>query len=139
MAEVTGLAGVQSKQVEARVYPLKENTAHLIGYVGPITAEELEELKGKGYNNHDLIGKRGLEQVLDERLKGENGVKVTINKEDDSQEVLAEKEVRDGENIQLTIDANTQTKLYGTVRWRGRYGGSTPFNYRRNIRFGELA
>ena len=77
VAEVTGLAGVQSKQVEARVYPLKENTAHLIGYVGPITAEELEELKGKGYNNHDLIGKRGLEQVLDERLKGENGVKVT--------------------------------------------------------------
>ena len=111
VAEVTGLAGVQSKQVEARVYPLKENTAHLIGYVGPITAEELEELKGKGYNNHDLIGKRGLEQVLDERLKGENGVKVTINKEDDSQDVLAQKEVRDGENVQLTIDANTQTKL----------------------------
>ena len=90
---------------------MKENTAHLIGYVGPITAEELEELKGKGYNNHDLIGKRGLEQVLDERLKGENGVKVTINKEDDSQDVLAQKEVRDGENVQLTIDANTQTKL----------------------------
>ena len=60
VAEMTGLAGVQSKQVEARVYPLKENTAHLIGYVGPITAEELEELKGKGYNNHDLIGKRRL-------------------------------------------------------------------------------
>ena len=58
VAEVTGLAGVQSKQVEARVYPLKENTAHLIGYVGPITAEELEELKGKGYNNHDLIWKK---------------------------------------------------------------------------------
>ena len=111
VAEVTGLAGVQSKQVEERVYPLKENTAHLIGYVGPITAEELEELKGKGYNNHDLIGKRGLEQVLDERLKGENGVKVTINKEDDSQDVLAQREVRDGENVQLTIDANTQTKL----------------------------
>ena len=111
VAEVTGLAGVQSKQVEASVYPLKENTAHLIGYVGPITAEELEELKGKGYNNHDLIGKRGLEQVLDERLKGENGVQVTINKEDDSQDVLAQKEVRDGENVQLTIDANTQTKL----------------------------
>ena len=55
--------------------------------------------------------KEGLEQVLDERLKGENGVKVTINKEDDSQDVLAQKEVRDGENVQLTIDANTQTKL----------------------------
>jgi cell division protein FtsI/penicillin-binding protein 2 len=111
VAEVTRLAGVQSKQVGARVYPLKENTAHLIGYVGSITAEELEELKGKGYNSNDLLGKRGLEQVLDERLKGENGVVITISQKDGSQYVLAQKEVKDGENVQLTIDAAIQMKL----------------------------
>ena len=70
VTKVTSIPSVQSKQVAARVYPAKEAAAHLIGYVGPITADELEKLEGKGYGASDLIGKRGLEQVLDERLKG---------------------------------------------------------------------
>ncbi len=115
VAEVTVLPGVQSKQVEARVYPLKEVAGHLTGYIGAITAEELQELKGKGYSSGDSIGKRGLEQLFDDKLKGENGVKIMINKGDGSQEVLSEKEVMDGENIQLTIDASMQTKLYGQL------------------------
>ncbi|WP_428910065.1 penicillin-binding transpeptidase domain-containing protein [Niallia sp. Krafla_26] len=115
VAQVTELPGVQSKQVEARVYPLKEAAAHLIGYVGTITAEELEELKGKGYGSNDVVGKRGLEELFDEKLKGENGVTITINKADGSQEVLEQKEVKDGENIKLTIDAAMQMKVYGQL------------------------
>ncbi|WP_338470997.1 penicillin-binding transpeptidase domain-containing protein [Niallia sp. XMNu-256] len=112
VAEVTTLPGVQSKKVEARVYPLKEAAAHLTGYIGKITAEELKKLKGKGYNSNDSIGKRGIEQLFDEKLKGQNGVKITINKSDGTQEVLAQKEVKDGENVGLTIDASMQTKVY---------------------------
>lgn len=111
VATVTAIDSVQAKQVAARVYPYKETGAHLIGYVGAITAEELEERKDKGYSSNDLIGKRGLEQVLDERLKGENGAKITINKEDGTVAVLAEKEVKNGENVQLTIDMNIQAGL----------------------------
>ncbi|MCQ6274657.1 penicillin-binding transpeptidase domain-containing protein [Bacillus sp. V3B] len=111
VASVTELDAVQSRQIPARVYPYKETGAHLVGYVGPITAEELEARKDKGYSSTDRIGKRGLEQVLDERLKGKNGVKITVNKEDHTAEVLAEKEVVHGENVQLTIDMNIQTKL----------------------------
>ena len=115
VTSVTSIPSVQSKQVAARVYPAKEAAAHLIGYVGPITADELEKLEGKGYGASDLIGKRGLEQVLDERLKGENGAKITIAKEDGTEEVLAEKEVQNGENIQLTIDLTIQNQLYGQL------------------------
>ena len=115
VASVTSLPSVQSKQVEARVYPAKEAGAHLIGYVGPITADELKEREGKGYSSNDLIGKRGLEQVLDERLKGKNGVKIAIAKQDGTEEVLAEKEVQNGENIQLTIDSTIQNKLFGQL------------------------
>lgn len=112
VTSLTELNGVQAMQVEARVYPFKEAAAHLTGYVGQITAEELKEREGKGYSSNDLIGKRGLEELFDERLKGENGAKVTIKKEDGTQEVLAEKEVKNGENIQLTIDMDLQNKLY---------------------------
>ena len=51
VANVTSIPSVQSKQVEARVYPAKEAAAHLIGYVGPITADELKKLEGKGYGS----------------------------------------------------------------------------------------
>ncbi|KAA9013832.1 penicillin-binding transpeptidase domain-containing protein [Niallia endozanthoxylica] len=114
-ASLTTIPSVNTKQVAARVYPMKEAAAHLIGYVGPITAEELEKREGKGYTANDSIGKRGLEQVLDERLKGENGVTIKINKADGTETVLAEKEVKDGENVQLTIDAALQTKLFGQL------------------------
>lgn len=112
VAGLTEIPSVNSKQIAARVYPMKEAAAHLIGYVGPITAEELKEREGKGYTSNDYIGKRGLEQVLDEQLKGQNGVKITIKKADGTETTLAEKEVKDGENVQLTIDAAMQTKLY---------------------------
>ena len=39
----------------------------LVGYVGRINADELEKLKDEGYTEADLIGKRGLEQLLEDR------------------------------------------------------------------------
>ncbi|MDR7079632.1 penicillin-binding protein [Neobacillus niacini] len=115
IAQLIALEPVQTKKVEARIYPYKEAAAHLIGYVGSITAEELEKLKDKGYTSSDVIGKRGLEQVFDEQLKGKNGVKITIKKPDGSTELLAEKAVEDGPDVKLTIDINMQASLYAEL------------------------
>ncbi|RST74231.1 penicillin-binding transpeptidase domain-containing protein [Siminovitchia acidinfaciens] len=125
LEKVTAIPGVNNRTVEARVYPLGEAAAHLIGYVGPITAEELEEAGG-GYQSSDVIGKRGLEQVFEEKLKGENGVKIVINKEDGTEEVLAEREVKDGEDVQLTIDAGVQAEIFNELK--GEAGAATALN-----------
>lgn len=114
LEKLFAIPSVLKQNAEARVYPFGEATGHLIGYVGPITAEELE--KNPGYVSTDVIGKRGLEQVLEKRLKGENGVTVYIKKEDGSEEVLAQKEVKDGENVQLTIDGPLQAKAYAEFK-----------------------
>lgn len=106
------IPGVQRKTVEARVYPFGEAAAHLIGYVGSITAEELEKQDPGTYLANDVIGKRGLEQVLEKRLKGESGVQILIQKEDGTETVLAEKPVKEGENIKLTIDGAVQKDMY---------------------------
>ncbi|MGV7331490.1 hypothetical protein PJK51_29115, partial [Mycobacterium kansasii] len=82
--KVFALKGVLKQDVKGRIYPFGEAAAHLIGYVGPINADELKKQEGKGYSSTDLIGKRGLEQVLEERLKGTNGVKIGIEKKDGS-------------------------------------------------------
>jgi penicillin-binding protein 3 len=109
------IPGVDKKNTDARVYPYTEAAAHLIGYTGPITADELEKLADQGYESTDMIGKRGLEQVLDKQLKGQNGLKIFIKKPDGKQVVLAEKKVQDGENITLTIDATLQQQIFTSL------------------------
>lgn len=126
IAQLVKLAPVQTQKVEARVYPYQEAAAPLVGYVGPITADELAELKGKGYTSTDVIGKRGLEQVYDEPLKGHPGVKVSIQKADGTSEVLAEKPVENGKDVKLTIDANIQQKVFAGLK--GEAGASAVMN-----------
>lgn len=106
------IEGVKGNEVTGRVYPLGEITAHLTGYVGQITAEEFEEADPGKYTANDVIGKRGLESLFEEQLRGEAGAKIYIRKEDEDDIILAEKEVKNGENIQLTIDVNIQEKIY---------------------------
>ncbi|MCM3116118.1 penicillin-binding transpeptidase domain-containing protein [Neobacillus sp. MER 74] len=112
IAQLIALEPVQTRKVEARIYPYGKAAAQLIGYVGAITADELEKLKDKGYTSSDMIGKRGLEQVYDEQLRGKPGVTITINKKNGGKEVLAEKPVEDGKAVKLTIDVDVQTAIY---------------------------
>lgn len=100
-----------------REYPYKDITAHITGYVQGITAEELESKAEKRYNAHSIIGKTGLEQVYEERLKGKDGLKIYI--EDNNGNIvktIAETKGNDGEDIKLTIDINLQTKLYEKIK-----------------------
>lgn len=126
VAQLVTLEPVQTKKVEARIYPYKEAAAHLIGYVGSITAEELEKLKDKGYTSTDVIGKRGLEEVYDEQLRGKSGTKITIKKPDGNSVVLAERPVEDGQNVKLTIDANLQERIFTELN--GEAGASAAIN-----------
>lgn len=108
------LEPIMGREVTGRVYPAKEAAAHLVGYIGQITAEELEKQDPGTYTANDMIGKRGLEQLYEKQLKGEQGVIITVSKEDEDDVVLAEKAVQDGKNVQTTIDADLQEKIYGT-------------------------
>ncbi|MBO0960988.1 penicillin-binding transpeptidase domain-containing protein [Neobacillus sp. MM2021_6] len=114
IAQLVALEPVQTRKVEARVYPFGAAAAQLVGYVGSITADELEKRKDKGYTDKDVIGKRGLEQVLDEQLKGTSGVKIVMKKKS-GDAVLAEKPVVDGKNVKLTIDADVQEAVFAEM------------------------
>lgn len=124
--KVFALAGVTSQKVGAREYPYGGSLSHLLGYIGPVTADDLEKLEGKGYTSTDYIGRRGLEQVLEDQLKGTNGIEISIKKEDGSEKVLAEKPVVDGKDVQLTIDVVMQQQLYDQLK--GKAGTSAALN-----------
>lgn len=107
------IPGVMIQEETVRTYPFGASAAHLIGYVREVTAEQLEELKGKGYSSGDVVGNSGLESIYEEELRGQDGVHIFIKKEDGSlKETLAEKEVVQGKNLELTIDANLQNEIF---------------------------
>ncbi|MGR5908022.1 hypothetical protein ACT7DL_17190 [Bacillus paranthracis] len=72
------LPGVATKPVNVRSYPLGEEAAHLTGYIGKVNAEDLKTLQKKGYQADDPVGKAGLEQVLEEKLRGKKGGRVFV-------------------------------------------------------------
>ena len=82
-----------------------------------ITAEELENNRGKGYTSTSIIGKAGLEKEYEERLKGKDGVEIYIEDSDGNRKAdIAKIDVQNGEKIQLTIDSTIQTKLYNELK-----------------------
>lgn len=114
LEKAAAIPGVTYQETAMREYPYGEALGHLSGYIGPITAEKLEELKDQGYTSTDSIGRRGLEQTLEERLHGANGMKILIKKQGDNGEELtvAETPAENGETVILTIDAELQKSAY---------------------------
>ena len=114
--EVMKLEGVIHNKPKGRVYPGGEAFGSLIGYIKPITAEELKNKAGQGYSPVSLIGKAGLEQVYEQRLKGENGATIYISKQKDGKEskkvIILKKESKPGENIKLSVDIELQKNIY---------------------------
>ena len=111
------IPGVMLTDKAIRSYPLGEAAAHLIGYVQGVTAEDLEEHAGEGYDASSVIGRSGAELLYEKELKGQDGCAVRIVDETGNvKQILAEIPKKDGENIQLTIDGELQKSLYNTFQ-----------------------
>lgn len=105
------LPGVLYQKTVARLYPLKEAAAHVLGYTGEVTAEDIE--KNPALQPGEQIGKTGLEAALNDRLQGTPGGAIAIvDKDGDTREVLKETEASDGETITLTLDRDLQENAY---------------------------
>ena len=109
------IKGVKISSTKVRYYSLGEEASQLTGYVQTITKEELE--KNEGYTSTSLIGKSGLEQKYESRLKGKNGVEIYIEDKDGKRkQTLIKQDKVDGEDIKLTIDSNLQQNLYNELK-----------------------
>lgn len=106
--------GIIINQKTSRVYNGGEAFGRLIGYVGPITAEELESKSDKGYKQTSLIGKAGIEQVYEDTLRGEDGAEIYLSRNNEEISIL-KKEVVNGTDIKLTIDSTLQTNSYAQL------------------------
>ena len=72
--------GVSATPVSIRNYPGTGgvNAAHLLGYIGPLTDQDLSGANGRSYFRSESIGKAGLEFEYDKYLRGTPGIKTVI-------------------------------------------------------------
>lgn len=111
------IPGVKISNVDGRVYNLGEEAAHLIGYIQPISAEELEKNAGKGYASTSYIGKSGIELVYEDTLRGIDGAEIYIVDEDGRRiKEILKRDKKDGTDVILTIDYNLQKSFYDQMK-----------------------
>lgn len=127
--------GVIAGTRPVREYPHKALAAHLIGYLGEISQEMLEEKKGEGYLAGDEIGLSGVECTYDEDLRGEVGkYRLEVDASGNAIRVMSRKEPRSGKDTRLTIDQNIQAVVENALQWqiegtRTRYDKETDKKY----------
>lgn len=110
---ITALMEADVPGFEVQVSYLREyNTeyaAHILGYTGPITAEEYETYKELGYPLNATVGKSGVELAFEEYLHGVDGTaQITQTSDGVVTETVYTEVPQPGNNLYLTIDIELQ-------------------------------
>lgn len=107
------IKGVKLNTAYIRYYPYGEVTSHLTGYLQQVNADDLKKHKDEGYSETSLIGRSGIEAAYESDLKGQDGKKILIVDKDGKEiKTIANKKVKNGKDIKLTIDVDLQKDLY---------------------------
>ncbi|HEV7397994.1 MAG TPA: penicillin-binding protein 2, partial [Pyrinomonadaceae bacterium] len=99
------------EQQPQRRYPANGTLAHVLGYVGEISPEQLNQAayKDKGLKPGDIIGQEGIEKVYDDNLRGKDGYrKVIVDSRGHIQSEVERVEPQPGQDMVTTIDIDLQ-------------------------------
>ncbi|MGH2446867.1 MAG: penicillin-binding protein 2 [Candidatus Limnocylindria bacterium] len=99
--------------------PAAELLAHVVGYTGPVTREQLPELTEQGYLRDDVIGKAGIEASFEDELRGRFGTQLVERDASGRQLRVIEtlREPEPGTNLMLTVDASAQRLATRALTW----------------------
>ncbi len=114
-----GVEGLEYPEFEVEVQHLRlyrhgEQTAHVLGYLGEVSQEDVDGSQGR-LSAGDLVGKKGIERTYDALLRGEDGERVVVV--DSRGELLQEygkKAAVPGKNLTLSLDLTLQQEA---ARW----------------------
>ncbi|WP_421656846.1 penicillin-binding protein 2 [Leptothermofonsia sp. ETS-13] len=103
------LEGVQVEPEAVRYYPNGDLAAHVLGYTGEMSDQDLERYKAKGYRLGDVIGQMGIEAAYEDLLRGEwGGQQVEVDGMGQVVRVLGRKQTQAGKSINMTLDLDVQ-------------------------------
>lgn len=106
--ELDPVAGIEFGARELALAPTREFARALLGTVGPVTAEQLEQL-GAGYAVGDNVGQSGLQAAYEQRLAGTPDRAVVTRLADGSvADTLLELDGAPGKPLRTTLDGRVQ-------------------------------
>jgi penicillin-binding protein 2 len=106
------LPGVITQVSPIRDYRYGSSASHVLGRLGEINAEELE--RRTGYRPGDMVGKEGVERLLDREIRGrEGGKNVLVDAHGRELQRLDEVAPQPGHNVFLTLDRRLQAVAEG--------------------------
>ena len=129
--------GVTVEKVFVRNYPDETRAAHIVGYAGEVSEEELKEPTYKGILPGEVVGKEGVEQTYDKYLRGTDGTtryQVNALGEPTPGGQLTETPPVAGDNLKLTINPAIQAAGEAAIAEQGHPGGFITMN----IHTGEI-
>ncbi len=108
------LPGITVSTTSERYYQFENIAAPIIGFIGPVTKEDLE--KDSFYNLDYLTGKQGIEAQYEKLLRGEKGKEVVqVDASGRIRDVLYSMPSKPGNDIYLTIDIRLQKELEAII------------------------
>ena len=94
---------------ERRLYPRDGFASHLIGYVGEVSEDDLNQPRYAAYEPGDVVGKDGVEETYDELLRGVDGSRdVIVDSHGREVGILGTQHAIPGQDLKLTIDIDLQ-------------------------------
>ena len=113
------LQGISVGEESLREYPDSKYFASILGYTGKISQDEYDSLtdtQQKKYAITDIVGKAGIEQLMDEYLQGEKGEEIVyVNNVGKVIESEVVKEPKAGNDVYLTLDKDLQITAYKLI------------------------
>jgi len=109
------IIGVDVEEEYIREYPDGEYFAHIIGYTGKASTDQLAELQQKdpNYEYGDIIGRSGIEELMELNLKGNKGSKsMYLDSAGKVIDVISEDPAEVGNDVYLTIDHDLTIACY---------------------------
>jgi penicillin-binding protein 2 len=108
-AHTTELPELETLDEQRRLYPRDGFAAHLIGYVGEISEDDLNKEKYAFYQPGDVVGKSGVEATYDALLRGVDGSRdIIVNSHGKEIGHLGQTLAVPGKDLKLTIDLDVQ-------------------------------
>ncbi len=106
------LPGIEVNVEAVRHYPHGSLAAHVLGYTGEISDEDLSRLESQPDNKYrlgDIVGQMGVEAAFEDELRGEwGGRQVEVDSRGQVLRVLGEKPAEGGRDVQTTLDLDLQ-------------------------------
>jgi penicillin-binding protein 2 len=114
------LPGVIVKAVPGRRYLYGPLLSHILGYVGSIPGEQLQEylsVEGEDYDQNDIVGRAGLERAYEGYLRGDKGRElVEVDANEQKLRVLGVETSQPGNGLVLTLDLELQRATEAALR-----------------------